>query len=115
MNSRICLLRSNIYKRTLTLQSPLSKLHPFCLLPLCIFDISTQQIRTFLWRLPSNKPHSNPGCIVSQIGFSSSNVQLVTYDNLDLGCVLIEQAATEKAVQTIDGEIAEQLSIRIKH
>ncbi|KAI3444740.1 hypothetical protein Pfo_001405 [Paulownia fortunei] len=42
-------------------------------------------------------------------------VQLVTNDNLDLGCVLIEQAATEKAVQTIDGEIAQQLSIRRKH
>ncbi|KAL8540292.1 hypothetical protein ACS0TY_001767 [Phlomoides rotata] len=27
-------------------------------------------------------------------------VQLVTYDNLDLGCVLIEQAATEKCVCT---------------
>ncbi|GFP80906.1 ccr4-not transcription complex subunit 1 [Phtheirospermum japonicum] len=42
-------------------------------------------------------------------------VQLVTNDNLDLGCVLIEQAATEKAVQTIDGEIAQQLTIRRKH
>ncbi|XP_057807321.1 uncharacterized protein LOC131021995 isoform X2 [Salvia miltiorrhiza] len=42
-------------------------------------------------------------------------VQLVTNDNLDLGCVLIEQAATEKAVQTIDGDIAQQLSIRRKH
>ncbi|KAL3814967.1 hypothetical protein ACJIZ3_016235 [Penstemon smallii] len=42
-------------------------------------------------------------------------VQLVTNDNLDLGCVLIEQAATEKAVQTIDGEIAQQLSARRKH
>ncbi|KAL1548658.1 transcription regulator [Salvia divinorum] len=40
--------------------------------------------------------------------------QLVTNDNLDLGCVLIEQAATEKAVQTIDGEIDQQLSIRRK-
>ncbi|KAL3616494.1 hypothetical protein CASFOL_039884 [Castilleja foliolosa] len=42
-------------------------------------------------------------------------VQLVTNDNLDLGCVLIEQAATEKAVQTIDGEIAQQLTVRRKH
>ncbi|KAL6569340.1 hypothetical protein OROMI_013854 [Orobanche minor] len=42
-------------------------------------------------------------------------IQLVTNDNLDLGCVLIEQAATEKAVQTIDGEILQQLSIRRKH
>ncbi|KAK1364557.1 CCR4-NOT transcription complex subunit 1 [Heracleum sosnowskyi] len=41
-------------------------------------------------------------------------VQLATNDNLDLGCALIEQAATEKAVQTIDGEIAQQLSIRRK-
>ncbi|CAI9292306.1 unnamed protein product [Lactuca saligna] len=42
-------------------------------------------------------------------------VQLVTNDNLDLGCALIEQAATEKAVQTIDGELAPQLAIRRKH
>ncbi|XP_047948828.1 CCR4-NOT transcription complex subunit 1-like [Salvia hispanica] len=41
--------------------------------------------------------------------------QLVINDNLDLGCVLIEQAATEKAVQTIDGEMDQQLSIRRKH
>ncbi|XP_071726639.1 uncharacterized protein [Rutidosis leptorrhynchoides] len=41
-------------------------------------------------------------------------IQLVTNDNLDLGCALIEQAATEKAVQTIDGELAPQLSIRRK-
>ncbi|KAL3649432.1 hypothetical protein CASFOL_005835 [Castilleja foliolosa] len=54
-------------------------------------------------------------------GLSISNdlleyaVQLVTNDNLDLGCVLIEQAATEKAVQTIDGEIAPQFTVRRKH
>ncbi|KAI3711268.1 hypothetical protein L2E82_41237 [Cichorium intybus] len=42
-------------------------------------------------------------------------VQLVTNDNLDLGCALIEQAATEKAVQTIDGELAPQLALRRKH
>ncbi|XP_015889443.2 uncharacterized protein LOC107424219 isoform X1 [Ziziphus jujuba] len=42
-------------------------------------------------------------------------VQLVTNDNLDLGCAVIEQAATDKAIQTIDGEIAQQLSLRRKH
>ncbi|KAI4368425.1 hypothetical protein MLD38_016982 [Melastoma candidum] len=42
-------------------------------------------------------------------------VQLVTNDNLDLGCAVIEQAATEKAIQTIDSEIAQQLSLRRKH
>ncbi|VVA89571.1 unnamed protein product [Arabis nemorensis] len=42
-------------------------------------------------------------------------VQLVTNDNLDLGCAAIEQAATEKAIQTIDADIAQQLSIRRKH
>ncbi|KAG9452304.1 hypothetical protein H6P81_005208 [Aristolochia fimbriata] len=42
-------------------------------------------------------------------------VQLVTNDNLDLGCALIEQAATEKALQSIDGEIAPQLMLRRKH
>ncbi|XP_047937913.1 CCR4-NOT transcription complex subunit 1 isoform X1 [Salvia hispanica] len=46
---------------------------------------------------------------------SEQAVQLVTNDNLDLGCVLIEQAATDKAVQSIDGDIAQQLSIRRKH
>ncbi|XVF33558.1 hypothetical protein REPUB_Repub17cG0178700 [Reevesia pubescens] len=42
-------------------------------------------------------------------------VQLVTNDNLDLGCAVIEQAATDKAIQTIDGEIANQLVLRRKH
>ncbi|KAJ4727200.1 putative Ccr4-not transcription complex [Melia azedarach] len=42
-------------------------------------------------------------------------VILVTNDNLDLGCAVIEQAATDKAIQTIDGEIAQQLSLRRKH
>ncbi|KAG6747935.1 hypothetical protein POTOM_047826 [Populus tomentosa] len=41
-------------------------------------------------------------------------VQLVTNDNLDLGCAVIEQAATDKAIQTIDTEIAQQL-VRRKH
>uniref|UniRef100_A0A1D1XGX4 CCR4-NOT transcription complex subunit 1 n=1 Tax=Anthurium amnicola TaxID=1678845 RepID=A0A1D1XGX4_9ARAE len=41
-------------------------------------------------------------------------VQLVTNDNLDLGCAMIEQAATEKALQTIDGEITTSLSFRRK-
>lgn len=42
-------------------------------------------------------------------------VQIVTNDNLDLGCAVIEQAATDKAIQTIDGEITQQLSLRRKH
>ncbi|ESQ36840.1 hypothetical protein EUTSA_v10006521mg [Eutrema salsugineum] len=41
-------------------------------------------------------------------------VQLVTNDNLDLGCAAIEQAATEKAIQTIDADIAQQLLLRRK-
>ncbi|XP_054784760.1 uncharacterized protein LOC129291440 isoform X2 [Prosopis cineraria] len=41
-------------------------------------------------------------------------VQLVTNDNLDLGCAVIEQAATEKAISTIDAEIGQQLSLRRK-
>ncbi|KAK9274352.1 hypothetical protein L1049_019166 [Liquidambar formosana] len=41
-------------------------------------------------------------------------ILLVTNDNLDLGCAVIEQAATDKAIQTIDGEIAQQLSLRRK-
>ncbi|MED6130919.1 hypothetical protein PIB30_005208 [Stylosanthes scabra] len=42
-------------------------------------------------------------------------VQLVTNDNLDLGCAVIEQAATDKAISTIDTEINQQLSLRRKH
>ncbi|XP_045789212.1 CCR4-NOT transcription complex subunit 1 [Trifolium pratense] len=42
-------------------------------------------------------------------------VQLVTNDNLDLGCAVIEHAATEKAINTIDTEISQQLSLRKKH
>ncbi|KAK6936303.1 CCR4-NOT transcription complex subunit 1, HEAT repeat [Dillenia turbinata] len=42
-------------------------------------------------------------------------VPLVMNDNLDLGCAAIEHAATEKALQTIDNEIAQQLVLRRKH
>ncbi|WJX85826.1 hypothetical protein P8452_68221 [Trifolium repens] len=42
-------------------------------------------------------------------------VQLVTNDNLDLGCAVIEHAATDKAINTIDTEISQQLSLRKKH
>ncbi|XP_019463582.1 PREDICTED: CCR4-NOT transcription complex subunit 1 isoform X3 [Lupinus angustifolius] len=42
-------------------------------------------------------------------------VQLVTNDNLDLGCAVIEQAATDKAINTIDTDIGQQLSLRRKH
>ncbi|KAJ4956450.1 hypothetical protein NE237_013233 [Protea cynaroides] len=42
-------------------------------------------------------------------------VLLVTNDNLDLGCAVIEQHATEKALSTIDGEISQQLTLRRKH
>ncbi|XVF08470.1 hypothetical protein REPUB_Repub07fG0006100 [Reevesia pubescens] len=41
-------------------------------------------------------------------------VALVINDNLDLGCAVIEQAASEKALQTIDCEITRQLSVRRK-
>ncbi|KAI3865837.1 hypothetical protein MKX03_035790, partial [Papaver bracteatum] len=41
-------------------------------------------------------------------------VQISTNDNLDLGCAVVEKAAIEKALQTIDGEIAGQLSVRRK-
>ncbi|RDX77261.1 CCR4-NOT transcription complex subunit 1, partial [Mucuna pruriens] len=41
--------------------------------------------------------------------------KLVTNDNLDLGCAVIEQAATNKAINTIDTEIGQQLSFRRKH
>ncbi|KAL5812656.1 hypothetical protein ACOSQ3_027606 [Xanthoceras sorbifolium] len=42
-------------------------------------------------------------------------VPLIMNDNLDLGCAVIEHAATEKALQTIDGEIAQPLSLRKNH
>ncbi|XP_048132836.1 CCR4-NOT transcription complex subunit 1 isoform X7 [Rhodamnia argentea] len=41
-------------------------------------------------------------------------VQLATNDNLDLGCAVIERAAADKAIQTIDGEISQQLNLK-KH
>ncbi|KAM7274650.1 hypothetical protein ACFE04_016516 [Oxalis oulophora] len=47
--------------------------------------------------------------------FLEQAVQLVTNDNLDLGCAVIEAAATDKALQTIDGEIGQHLAVRRKH
>eukprot|EP00252_Welwitschia_mirabilis_P002749 TRINITY_DN12719_c0_g2_i1.p1 TRINITY_DN12719_c0_g2~~TRINITY_DN12719_c0_g2_i1.p1 ORF type:complete len:2025 (+),score=405.51 TRINITY_DN12719_c0_g2_i1:577-6075(+) len=41
-------------------------------------------------------------------------VQLVTNDNLDLGCAIIEQAATEKAIHDIEDIIATNVAIRRK-
>ncbi|GAA0150692.1 mRNA polyadenylation factor [Lithospermum erythrorhizon] len=41
-------------------------------------------------------------------------IQLATNDNLDLGCALIEEAATDKAIQAIDVEIAQHLALRRK-
>ncbi|XP_021286308.1 CCR4-NOT transcription complex subunit 1-like [Herrania umbratica] len=41
-------------------------------------------------------------------------VALVINDNLDLGCAVIEHAAVQKALQTIDREITQQLSVRRK-
>lgn len=42
-------------------------------------------------------------------------VQICATDNLDLGCMLIEKAATEKAVRQIDEALAAALSTRRKH
>eukprot|EP01018_Ginkgo_biloba_P022479 Gb_12251 [translate_table: standard] len=41
-------------------------------------------------------------------------VQLVTNDNLDLGCAVIEQAATEKALRDFDDVISHSLLVRRK-
>jgi len=42
-------------------------------------------------------------------------VQICATDNLELGCMLIEKAATEKAVRDVDEALAQQLSARRKH
>ncbi|GMP24044.1 hypothetical protein CsSME_00001441 [Camellia sinensis var. sinensis] len=54
-------------------------------------------------------------------GFNITNeaqeeaVAIVLNDNLDLGCAVIEHAATDNALKTIDNEITIQLSLRRKH
>lgn len=42
-------------------------------------------------------------------------VQICATDNLELGCMLIEKAATEKAVRDVDEELAQSLNARRKH
>ncbi|KAG7349528.1 CCR4-Not complex component, Not1 [Nitzschia inconspicua] len=42
-------------------------------------------------------------------------VQICATDNLELGCMLIEKAATEKAVRDVDEAIAQHLNARRKH
>mmetsp|Transcript_36486 Transcript_36486/g.88051 ORF Transcript_36486/g.88051 Transcript_36486/m.88051 type:complete len:2380 (-) Transcript_36486:135-7274(-) len=42
-------------------------------------------------------------------------VQICATDNLELGCMLIEKAATEKAVRDVDEGLASQLNARKKH
>ncbi|KMZ57698.1 hypothetical protein ZOSMA_82G00100 [Zostera marina] len=41
-------------------------------------------------------------------------IHIITNDNLDLGCAMVEQAATDKALQSIDGEISPFLSFTKK-
>ncbi|KAJ8748950.1 hypothetical protein K2173_013387 [Erythroxylum novogranatense] len=53
------------------------------------------------------------GTIASEI--LEPAVQLATNDNLDLGCAVIEQNATDKAIHVIDEEIRQQLALRRKH
>ncbi|KAJ8900176.1 hypothetical protein K2173_024816 [Erythroxylum novogranatense] len=53
------------------------------------------------------------GTIASEI--LEPAVQLATNDNLDLGCAIIEQNATDKAIHVIDEEIRQQLALRRKH
>ncbi|KAF5959836.1 hypothetical protein HYC85_001045 [Camellia sinensis] len=54
-------------------------------------------------------------------GFNITNeaqeeaVAIVLNDNLDLGCAVIEHAATDNALKTVDNEITIQLSLRRKH
>jgi CCR4-NOT transcription complex subunit 1 len=42
-------------------------------------------------------------------------VQVATADNLDLGCALIEKAATDKALQDINDALAPAYAVRRKH
>jgi len=42
-------------------------------------------------------------------------VQICATDNLELGCMLIEKAATEKAVRDVDEALAQQLNSRLNH
>lgn len=42
-------------------------------------------------------------------------VQICATDNLELGCMLIEKAATEKAVRDVDESLAQQLNARRNH
>ncbi|KAL3934597.1 MAG: hypothetical protein SGBAC_009717 [Bacillariaceae sp.] len=42
-------------------------------------------------------------------------VQICATDNLELGCMLIEKAATEKAVRDVDEDLGQSLSARRKH
>eukprot|EP00980_Cylindrotheca_fusiformis_P007822 scaffold1669_cov129-Cylindrotheca_fusiformis.AAC.33 len=42
-------------------------------------------------------------------------VQVCATDNLELGCMLIEKAATEKAVRDVDEDLAQSLNARRKH
>ena len=49
---------------------------------------------------------SNDHVLIEQV------VQIVSADNLDLGCTLIEKAATEKAVRDIEEALAPAFAIR---
>ncbi|AAC24379.1 Similar to yeast general negative regulator of transcription subunit 1 [Arabidopsis thaliana] len=79
--------------------------------PSPLFSISQEPLRT---SISGHLRNSLQGLNISNDALEQI-VQLVTNDNLDLGCAAIEQAATEKAIQTIDADIAQQLLLRRKH
>nr|GEU78626.1 hypothetical protein [Tanacetum cinerariifolium] len=70
-------------------------------------------LKDYAIKSDESRIHSAAHLMVASL--AGSLARLVTNDNLNFGCTLIEQASTEKAVQTIHNELAPQLAIRRKH
>lgn len=72
-------------------------------------------VSTHLRQLLTSNAGSNEKLSEHEQNIIEQCVQICATDNLELGCMLIEKAATEKAVRDVDEALAQSLSARRKH
>eukprot|EP00934_Nitzschia_sp_Nitz4_P003719 Nitzschia sp. Nitz4//scaffold308_size21609//5174//12956//NITZ4_008602-RA/size21609-processed-gene-0.37-mRNA-1//-1//CDS//3329547152//3709//frame0 len=72
-------------------------------------------VSTHLRQLLTSSTGSNEKLTEQEMNVIEQCVQICATDNLELGCMLIEKAATEKAVRDVDEALAQSLNARRKH
>ena len=72
-------------------------------------------VSTHLRQLLTSNAGGNEKMTEQEQNIVEQCVQICATDNLELGCMLIEKAATEKAVRDVDEALAQSLNARKKH